>query len=167
MDLNEFSLIFKKKGAAFSLQTSDNNLKPPLNQFKRQIEVQQLTTTRGRYMYMYVHKPNVKYMGASWKKKKKNPSKYRWFQTKQFTRLLEFTKLYKENPLEKENNVHYLSKLCIGFKAQYDSFSFLCTSSVVWKAIRMHCHTSYGMSHIFLQERSDVSSCFIMKKNVL
>ena len=28
-------------------------------------------------------------------------SKYWWFQTKQFTRLLEFIKLYKQNPLEK------------------------------------------------------------------
>ena len=53
--------------------------------------------TRGSF----VHKPMVKFSGAS----RKCTfcaifSKYRWFQTKWFTRLVEFIKLCKQNPLE-------------------------------------------------------------------
>ena len=51
------------KSAAFSLQTSENNLKPPKNNFKRQINVQQWFTTRGSY----VHKIMVTFSGASQK----------------------------------------------------------------------------------------------------
>ena len=53
------NLFFFK--AAFSLQASENNLKPSLNQFKRQIKVQQSMATRGSY----VHNPVVKLSGAS------------------------------------------------------------------------------------------------------
>ena len=44
-------------------------------------------------------------------------SKYGWFQTKRFTRILQFTKLHKQNPLVREFfYFRYLPKLHIGFK---------------------------------------------------
>ena len=57
-DLYEFSSIYFKS-AAFSLQISENNLKPPQNPFKRQIKIWQWSTTRGSY----VHKPMGKFKG--------------------------------------------------------------------------------------------------------
>ena len=48
------------KSAAFSAQTSENNLNPPSNQFKRQIEGQQWMVHRGSY----VHTPVVKLWGG-------------------------------------------------------------------------------------------------------
>ena len=51
------------KTAAFSLQTSENNLKPPYTHLKRYIEVQQWMATRGSY----VHKLLAKFLGASQK----------------------------------------------------------------------------------------------------
>ena len=81
--------------------------------FKTQTEVQQLTATRRSY----VHKPIVKFSGASPKCLLfANFSKYLWFKTKQFTGLLEFVKLYKQNSLKKLFLLHYLPKLYIGFK---------------------------------------------------
>ena len=49
------------QSAAFSLQTSENNLKPPKNQAKRQIKVQQNMAPRGSY----VHKSMGQFGGAS------------------------------------------------------------------------------------------------------
>ena len=46
-----------KKNAVFSVQTPENNLKPPYSPFKRQINVRQWFTTRGSY----VHKRMVMY----------------------------------------------------------------------------------------------------------
>ena len=62
VDLNEyfFNLL---KSSAFSIQTPENNLEPPWNQFRRQIKVQQWMTTKGSY----VHKPMVEFSGASQK----------------------------------------------------------------------------------------------------
>ena len=39
------------KSVAFPLQTSQNYLKPPQNQFKRQIKLQQNMATRGSYVH--------------------------------------------------------------------------------------------------------------------
>ena len=62
-NIDGFELIFINclKSAAFSFKTSGNNLKSPWNQFKSNIKVHQLTNTRGSY----VHKPMVKFSGAS------------------------------------------------------------------------------------------------------
>ena len=61
-----------------------------LNIKERQIEGQQ---------WVHTWKPMVKFLGAS-QKFFANFSKYWSFPTKQFTRLLEFIKLYKQNPLD-------------------------------------------------------------------
>ena len=68
-------------------------------------------TTRGSY----VHNSMVTFSGES-RKFKFNAifSKYWWFQTKWFTRLLELIQFYKQNPLE-IFFLHYLPKLYIGF----------------------------------------------------
>ena len=98
VDLNEFSSIFRK--VQHSHPDIKKTLKPPQNQFKKQIKFHQCTATRGSY----VHKPIVNfffwggggilkcYFYAIF-------SKYWWFQTKQFTRLLEFIKLYETKPI--------------------------------------------------------------------
>ena len=67
----------------------------------------------------------VKFLAPPPKKKNNNNnnvflenfSKYWWFQTKQFTRLLEFIKLYKQilNTLEKLFYFHFLPRLHFGF----------------------------------------------------
>ena len=102
MDGFEWIFINVSKSAAFSLrhQKTTSNIH---NTFKRQIKVQQWFTTGGSY----VHKPMIKFSGAS-------PkcylfaifSKYWWFQTKRSIRLLEFIKLYK-NPLENVFNSEF------------------------------------------------------------
>ena len=52
-------------------------------------------------------------------------SKYWWFQTKWFSRVLEFMKLYKQNPLEKILIFNYnLPKLYIGLKLQIMQMSY-------------------------------------------
>ena len=50
------------KSAAFSLQASENIIKPPLNYFKGQVEDHQWMTTRESY----VDKPMVKFSGVPW-----------------------------------------------------------------------------------------------------
>ena len=45
-----------------------------------------------------------------------NLSEYWWFQAKQFTRLLEFIKLYKQNSLGEFFFSHYLPKIYFGFR---------------------------------------------------
>ena len=101
------------KSAAFSLQTWENNLKPPKNLSKRHIKVQWNMATRGSY----VHNSMVEYSGES--------RKYLfyaifsenwWFQTNRFTGLLELIQLYKQNPLETFFHFHHLPKLYMGFK---------------------------------------------------
>ena len=49
-DVNKFSSICLKS-AVLLLQISENKLKPPQNQFTRQIKVKQWMTTRGSYVY--------------------------------------------------------------------------------------------------------------------
>ena len=110
VDLNEFPSIFQKS-AVFSIQTSENNLTPPYNQFERHIKVQWNMATRGSY----VHNSTVEFSGAS-RKYYAIFSENWWFQTKRFTALLELVQLYKQNPLEKRFHFHHLPKLYIGIK---------------------------------------------------
>ena len=73
---------------------------------KRQIEGQQWTIIRG----CYVQKPMVKIWGAFFSS---NFSNYRWFQTKQFTRLFRVhTKTLQQNPLEIYFLVSKFTKSC-------------------------------------------------------
>ena len=79
LKLGGFAWIFISlfKSAAFSLQTSENNIKPPENFFMRQIDGQQWTITRGSYMYMYINLwLNPPPQKKKKKKKKRNFSKY-------------------------------------------------------------------------------------------
>ena len=98
VDLNEFSSIFQKVQHSHSRhqKTTSNLLGIHL---KDKLRCSNGTPTRWRYE----HKPIVKFSGAS--------PKYcfllqfsqnidQWFQTKQFTRLLEFIMLYKQNLLD-------------------------------------------------------------------
>ena len=70
---NLSSMTALSKSAAFSLQTSENKLKPPWNQFNRYIKVQQRMTT-GR---SYVHKHMVNFLRVS--------RKCCWFHPRRFT----------------------------------------------------------------------------------
>ena len=47
----EWIFSYLLKSAAFSLQMSENYLKPPKNPFKRQIKVRQWFTTRGTFVH--------------------------------------------------------------------------------------------------------------------
>ena len=99
----EWIYINLSKSAAFSLQTPENNLKPPYNPFKRQIKVQQWFTTRGSN----VHNPMVEFWAASRKcyifQLSQNKDGFRQNDSQGF---LEFIKLYfyKQNP----NREHFI-----------------------------------------------------------
>ena len=94
----------------------------------------QWMTTRGSY----VHKPMLTFSGAS-----QiffffcNFSKYWWFQTKRFTRLLEFIKLYKQNPVEK----------FFIFRSVYDTVgSFNSTLKAPDSVVREKCHGTHRIA---------------------
>ena len=104
------------KSVAFSLQTPENNLKPPYNPFKRQINVWQWFTTRGRY----VHKPMVTFLGSSWKcyifQFSQNMDGFRQNDS---TGLLEFIKLCKQKAIRDFFSSLFTWKLYIGFNHNF------------------------------------------------
>ena len=99
VDLNEFSSIFQKVQHFHSRhqKTTSNLLTTHL---KGKLMFGNASSLYRR-SYVYI-KAMVTFSGASWKKVYFSLfSKCWWFETKQFTGLVEFIKLYEQNPSEK------------------------------------------------------------------
>ena len=123
VDLNEFSSIFlivQHSHSRHKITTSN------LCRINLKANWGLITTTRGSY----VHKPTVKFLEVSPNFLSGNFSNYGWLQTKQFTRLLEFIKLYKQNPLMMIFffSHYFIPELHIGFN-QLPNFPFKCIQS--------------------------------------
>ena len=105
MDSNEYSSIFWKVQYSHSRhqKTTSNFLRIHL---KGRLEVSKEWSLEGA-----MYKPMVKILGSILTTffVVANFSKYWWFQTKQFTRLLEFIKLCKQNPCRH----FFFSSLCL------------------------------------------------------
>ena len=102
-DLNEFSSIFCKRQHSHSRhQKTISNLHRIISQGR--LRVSNKKSLEGA-LYMYINLPPPSPFFSS------NFSEYWWFQTKQFTRLLEFIKLYKTKPTGNFFHFHYLPKL--------------------------------------------------------
>ena len=123
-----------------------------LESIERQFEIQRLMITRGSY----VHKPMVKFFwGAS--RKCLFLQIFRWFQTKQFARILEFIKLYKQNPSENififtihQNYTLALTTVSLSFCIT-ESASPWCgePGADVWDAgARLCCHGEAERRHV-------------------
>ena len=101
VDFNEISPLVQHSHSRYRITTSNMSNRLRIN-LKCTYSCSNGRPLEGA-MYINLSWKNSRGASRKWKKKKKiisNFSKYPWFQTKQFTRLLEFIKLYKQNPLE-------------------------------------------------------------------